>query len=72
MRTVSKEDDDDIERMVGGQKRAWKEEIRREDGRVQERTERRGMRERWEKRKEEGEERRADREEREKRRKRFR
>ena len=71
MRTVSK-DDDDIERMVGGQKRAWKEEICREDGRVKERTERRGMRERWEKRKEEGEERRADREEREKRRKRFR
>ena len=43
MRRVSKEDDDDIDRMVGGQKRAWKEEIRREDGRVQERTERRGM-----------------------------
>lgn len=37
--------------MVGIQKRAWKEERCREDGRVQERTERRGMRERWERKK---------------------
>ena len=55
LKSVSKEDDV-VDRMVGGQKRAWKEARCREDGRVQERTERRGMREVGEEEEEEEEE----------------